>query len=120
MINLPNVQAIANGYMTSTVVINHKTAPAMDPSDRTGDHLVTFTSPPTTTRGWFVDRGTHTFSGGRGVFVTDRPTLRVPVGTPIHKQDEVTIDGGHTWVVVDASSDETWPIWTKAELVRIE
>jgi len=120
MIDLAGVQAIANRYMLADVVITHKAAQALDPTNRTGDNIVTFEVPPTVTKGWFVDRGTHTFAGSRQVTVTDRPTLRVPVGTRIEKQDEVTINGGNTWVVADASNDETWPIWIKAELVRIE
>ncbi|HEX5016517.1 MAG TPA: hypothetical protein VFX15_02900 [Actinomycetes bacterium] len=119
-IDLGPLQALAEQFMQSEVEIEHRSAPAQDPGDRTGDNTVSYETSTTTTKGWFVDQGTHTFSGGRMVEVTDRPLLRVPVGTEIAKGDRVTINGGDTWTVVDASSDETWPVMVKVELVRIE
>lgn len=118
-IDLGPLQALGNKFLRTDVVIEHRAVSAKDPSDRTGDNTITYETTTTTVKGWFVDRGTHTFSGGRMVEVTDRPLLRVPVGTEIGPRDRVTI-GGQAWKVVDASSDETWPIFTKVELVRIE
>jgi hypothetical protein len=118
-IDLVGLQAIVNGFMTAPVTIKHyQSAAAQDPTNRTGDNEVTFGA-TTNTTGWFVDAGTRTFQGGSMVLVADRPTLRVPVGTDIKAHDEVQVNGSW-WVVIDASTDDTWPVMTKAELVRVE
>jgi hypothetical protein len=118
-IDLAGLQSIVNGFMQTPITISHfQTAPAQDPSNRTGDNVVTF-SGTTDTMAWFVDVGTKVFSGGTMVSVTDRPILRVPVGTDIKAHDEVLL-GGEWWTVLDASTDETWPVMVKVGLVRIE
>lgn len=119
-INMPWLQGIANGLMRTAVTIYHINAPGQDTSNRTGDDIVTFSDQTTSVMGWFVDKGTHAFSTGGGMSqVVDEPTLRVPVGTDIKSRDEVVINGDR-WVVIDASADETWPVFVKAELARIE
>jgi len=120
-IDLAGLQGIAESFMTTTVAIKHRATAAKDPGDRTGDNTITFEATLTEgVSGWFVDKGTRSFSrDGAMSVVTDVPLLRVPVGTDVAGRDEVRING-NWWVVVDVSNDETWPIWLKCELARIE
>lgn len=120
MIDLTGLQGIANSFMRTPVTIRHRAAPAKDASDPTGDNTVAYDIVETMTYGWFVDKGTMSFSADGSMSVTtDEPTLRVPVGTVIGPRDKVLI-GANWWTVVDASADDTWPVFTKVQLVRIE
>lgn len=121
-LDLAGLQAIAESYMNATITIRHRSAAAQDPGDRTGDNTVAYDTIQTeNVKGWFVDKGTRSFSrDGSMSVITNVPLLRVPVGTDIKSRDEVLINGSKWWTVVDASGDETWPVWLKCELARIE
>lgn len=120
MIDMAELQAIANSFMVTPVTIRHRRPIDKDPENRTGDEIVEWETTTTEAMGWFVDEGTHRFTQQGGFqSVTDRPVLRLPVGTDIDVRDEVTINGS-PWTVVDARSDETWPVMIKAEIVRVE
>lgn len=120
MIDLGSLQEIVNSFMETDVIIRHRSPTANDPSNRTGDDIVTFDTTTVAVKGWFVDPSTTRFTSAPGMSgVTDRPTIRLPVGTVIDSRDEVTINGD-TWTVVDASSDETWPVMLKVSLVKVE
>lgn len=120
MIDLGALQGIVNNFMQTPVVIRHRATDVKDPGNRAGDMDAEWDTTTTSVMGWFVDKGTRSFSSVGGMSaVVDEPTLRVPVGTRIGPRDEVTING-NTWTVVDASNDETWPVMVKAELTKIK
>lgn len=120
MINLPGLQAIVNQFMVTPVTIQHLSASAQDPGNRTGDDILGYEPTTTDHLGWFVDKGTRTFSQGGGMsVVADEPTLRLPVGTDIKPRDKVLI-GANWWAVIDASGDETWPVMMKVEIARLK
>lgn len=120
MIDMAELQSIANSFMETPVVIRHRRPIDKDPENRTGDEIAEWETVTVSATGWFVDAGTHRF-GQQGGFmsVTDRPILRLPIGTAIDARDEVTING-QTWTVIDAKNDETWPVMIKAEIVKVE
>lgn len=119
MIDLAALQGIVNGFMRTPVTIRHHLTLDKDPENRTGDETEEWEPETTTVMGWFVDVGTHRFGeqGGAST-ITDRPILRVPVGTRIDARDQVTLNGT-TWTVLDARSDATWPVMWSAELVQV-
>ena len=113
-------QNLAEQYMETPVIIKSRLAPAKDPGDRTGDNTILWEVTPTTVMGWFVDAGAQSFqSDGSMRTVTDRPLVRLPMDTVIGIGDKVTI-GGKEYTVADVTEDETWSVWLKAMLTRIE
>jgi hypothetical protein len=119
MINLSGIQSLAERFMATPVTIRRRTASAQDPSNRSGDHDITYETETETVNGWFVDAGATSFSGGRMVAVIDRPLVRLPIDTVVDSGDKVTI-GGKEFTVVDATDNETYAIWKKVTLVREE
>ena len=113
-------QSLAEQYMETPVIIQRRQDAAKDPGDRTGDNTVNWEVSTTTVMGWFVDAGAQAFqTDGSMRVITDRPQVRLPMDTAIDTGDKVTI-GGREFAVADVTHDETWSVWIKAMLTRIE
>jgi hypothetical protein len=76
------------------------------------------TTPSSTVNGWLVGQWAHDRDPDVGdLNAVTMYRLRLPVGTDIESADQVVIKG-HTYAVIDAGKEQTWPEWLTCTLRR--
>lgn len=112
---LRNIQAIGERGMNIRVDIHPRAAQTKDPDHPYGDEIIEYGT-VVSVKGWLVTKPTERLDAGGGeVRTISTHQLRVPVGTVIKAGDRVTV-GTETFVVTDATNEQSWPEWTIAYL----
>jgi hypothetical protein len=108
---LKGIQALGEKGMNIVAYIQRKKAPAKDPSDPYGDDIVLYEA-EVAVKAWLVTKPTERQDMGAGeVRTISTHTLRVPVGTIVKTADRIRV-GEETFVVTDATNEQSWPEWT--------
>lgn len=108
---LKNIQAIGEAQMVTKALLYRKQPQAKDAADPYGDDIVTFAQSPVTVYGWLVTQPTQQMDVGEGeVRAISTHRFRVKAGTNIGTGDRLEI-GDDSFIVTDATTENTWPEW---------
>jgi hypothetical protein len=116
---LRRLQKIGEMGMNVHVTVHRLQPQAKDPDNPYGDSDVQRVTGAVKVKGWLVTKPVERFNVGQGqVRTLSTHQLRVPVGTIIRPNDEVTVRGsglsqeGERFVVTDVTNEQSWPEWT--------